>query len=53
MVRDEARIGRRPIWTDRSAIRADRLADRIEEKVAAASTNVPAAVANDATVPNR
>ena len=48
--RDEARIGRRLISKDRSAIRADRLADRTDEKVAAARTSVPAAVANDATV---
>jgi len=35
---------------DRSAIRADRLAERTDEKVATASTRVPAAVAKDAIV---
>src|SRR5512132_370427 len=38
--------GRSPTWRARSATRADRLADRTEAKVAAASTSVPAGVAS-------
>ena len=49
-MRDGARTGRRPIWNERSAIRADLLLERTAEKVAAARTSVPPAVANDAMV---
>jgi hypothetical protein len=36
-------------WSDFSATRAERLADRVAANVATASTNVPPAVASDAT----
>ena len=42
--------GRRPASRLRSAVRAARLAERTEAKVAAASTSVPAAVASEAIV---
>src|SRR5512132_4702881 len=42
--------GRSPTWRACSATRADRLADRTEAKVAAASTRVPPAVASEEIV---
>jgi hypothetical protein len=42
--------GRRPASSERSATRADWLAERTELKVATASTNVPPAVASDEIV---
>ena len=39
-----------PVRSDRSATRAERLDERTAEKVAAASTRVPPAVANDEMV---
>ena len=48
--RDWASTGRRCSWSAPSAMRADRLEERTAEKVATASTKVPAAVARDATV---
>src|SRR5215468_3621040 len=42
--------GRSPASSDRSAVRAARLADRTDANVAAARTSVPAAVASDAIV---
>jgi hypothetical protein len=48
--RDGSRAGRSPASRDRSGARAARLADRTEANVAAASTNVPAAVASEETV---
>jgi hypothetical protein len=44
------KTGRRPTWNARSAMRAARFADRTDENVAIASTNVPPAVANDEIV---
>jgi hypothetical protein len=48
--RDGTRVGRIPISIERSAIRADRLADRVAPKVAIASTSVPLAVPSSAIV---
>ena len=39
-----------PVSSDSSAMRAERFDDRTAEKVAVASTSVPAAVARDAIV---
>ena len=48
--REGKSTGRRPTWRARSAVRAARLPERTEEKVATASTIVPAAVARDEIV---
>src|SRR5450631_2703860 len=48
--RDATINGRRPSRSDRSATRAARFADRVDENVAKASTSVPPAVANDEIV---
>jgi hypothetical protein len=44
-------IGRKPTFSACSETRAARLAERVAEKVATASTSVPPAVANEAIVP--
>lgn len=49
--REGNKTGRRPTWSARSALRAARLAERTDEKVATASTKVPTAVADAETVP--
>jgi hypothetical protein len=48
--REGIRTGRRPAISDRSATRAERLADLTELNVATASTSVPPAVASDEIV---
>ena len=48
--RDGIRTGRRPASSDRSATRAERLADLTELNVATASTSVPPAVASEEIV---
>ena len=48
--RDGMSTGRIPIRSERSATRADRLADLTELNVATASTSVPPAVASDEIV---